>query len=269
VPAAGSDDDGLQDRLVAARQAWPLLRSPVEGFAAHVAERWPTGPAASCALGDLYLAYAAMSGEAAAVEAVGKMAREAAVNRGRALGLTDAQQRTLADDALHKVLVPGVDDRVSLGAYRGQGPLGGYLATVVVHLATDEQRGPARARPSMLEGKLIAGGDGPELVLARRQIQLGVKAAFQSALGDLDHRDRVVLKLAYVQGLTGEQVGRIYGVDRATGARWITAARQRLWEHAKAHLAAAHPDVAQRELEDAVNELAASIDLSLSRILSV
>ena len=67
------------------------------------------------------------------------------------------------------------------------------------------------------------------------------KVAFGEAIGGLDARDKNVLRQHFVDGLTVDDLGKVYGVHRATAARWVQKAqgellkstRKRFAEHAK------------------------------------
>ena len=52
--------------------------------------------------------------------------------------------------------------------------------------------------------------------------------------------ERNLLRLHFIDGLNIERIGVIYGVHRATVARWLVAIRRRLFEDTKAVLASKH-----------------------------
>jgi RNA polymerase sigma-70 factor (ECF subfamily) len=65
----------------------------------------------------------------------------------------------------------------------------------------------------------------PELALVRAQHQLAFRAAFDKAMRALTPRERALLRLTTVEGLTLAQVGQKYGKDGPTASRWLNAAR--------------------------------------------
>ena len=50
--------------------------------------------------------------------------------------------------------------------------------------------------------------------------------AFREALAALEPRDRTVLRLYLVEGVGSATIGTMYGVHRATVARWVSDARE-------------------------------------------
>jgi RNA polymerase sigma-70 factor (ECF subfamily) len=62
------------------------------------------------------------------------------------------------------------------------------------------------------------------------------KRAFQTALAELEPRERMLLRFQYVDGLTVDQMGALYRVHRATAARWVAQAREKLGEQTRRHL---------------------------------
>jgi RNA polymerase sigma-70 factor len=282
---AGGHKDWAELAATAAAQAgetWPGVRVDAAGLATHLAALWPEGVPPRLALGDLGLAFAALQGDAAAVREVSRLVEKAVRLQAAHLGLDASGRRELEVDVLPKLLVADPAQgatAASLAGFRGRGSLGAYLGVAVAHLAVDGHRAVARrkeAPASVLENLLAPGGGHanppattPESMVARAQISDSVKACLQEALSTLAHRDRVLLKLAYVQGLTSEQLGRIYSVDRATASRWLSGARDRLWSKAETLIAAAHPGMPAEDIRQLVVGLGTRMDLSLSRILSV
>jgi RNA polymerase sigma-70 factor (ECF subfamily) len=91
-------------------------------------------------------------------------------------------------------------------------------------------------------------------------------AALEGALTKLEPRAKTLLKLTFVDALNIEQVGQIYGVHRATVARWLVEVRRRLFESVRSELA---PDkkLPSVELVSLIDSLRSEVQLSLSRIL--
>src|SRR5437773_409477 len=64
----------------------------------------------------------------------------------------------------------------------------------------------------------------PELAFLKLQHRQDFKEAFGEAMATLDQRQKNVLLMNLVQGLSIDEVGRVYSVHRATAARWVSAA---------------------------------------------
>lgn len=63
-----------------------------------------------------------------------------------------------------------------------------------------------------------------------------LEAALATAMSRVDDRARCLLRHAFVDGRNIDEIGAIYGVHRATAARWIAAARAELVDATRADL---------------------------------
>ena len=108
--------------------------------------------------------------------------------------------------------------------------------------------------------------DDPELARLKAQHRAAFKAAFEEAIASLEPRDRSLLKLSIVQGHGIDRVATIYGIHRATAARWIASARGNLTR-------GVHRALGQRlglratELDDLLPLVESKLELSLERLL--
>ncbi|MFP2905343.1 sigma factor-like helix-turn-helix DNA-binding protein, partial [Pyxidicoccus sp. 3LFB2] len=84
---------------------------------------------------------------------------------------------------------------------------------------------PMEEAPAALAERL---GADPELAFIRERHQEDFRGAFRSALGRLEPRERNLLRLHHVHGLSMDSVGATYQAPRSTVARWIARARERL-----------------------------------------
>jgi RNA polymerase sigma-70 factor (ECF subfamily) len=64
-----------------------------------------------------------------------------------------------------------------------------------------------------------------------------LQAAFEQALADLGDRDRTALRMHLVDGLSIDQIGKIFGVHRSTAARWLARAGELIVQSTRRHLA--------------------------------
>lgn len=87
---------------------------------------------------------------------------------------------------------------------------------------------------------------------------------FETAIGALPARDRTLLRLNLVDGLTIDELARMYQMHRATAARQLEHARGAVATATRLHLAATVPP---DELEEVARLVASQLDLSLSRVL--
>jgi len=108
--------------------------------------------------------------------------------------------------------------------------------------------------------------DDPELGFLRAQYRETVDAALRAALAGLDARSRALLRYQLIDGWSIDQVGKLYGVHRATAARWLSDAREALGELIRAELAA-RLRIATEDVDSIVRLVQSRVDMSLDRLL--
>ncbi len=173
------------------------------------------------------------------------------------------------DEALQqlriRMLVARDGQPARLQAFSGRGPLVAYLRIAAANLMLNERR-PGRMAVS-LDGSTMADTFDIAQRLVKSDQQAAFKAVFRDAVQVLSARERSLLRMSLIDGLSIDEIAPMYQVHRATVARWLEAARERLAAVTRSRLAQA------LKLEpDAVDSLLASVqngfDLSLSQALS-
>lgn len=168
------------------------------------------------------------------------------------------------------VAEPGEPARVL--AYAGQGQLGGLVrvASVRAGLNLLRDRGRLASSGGSDEGDDLEDipirADNPELAKLKAQHRRAFKAAFEQAIASLEPRERSLLGLAIVKGLGIDRIGAIYGVHRATAARWVTSARANLTKSLHKILAT-QLGVAPSGVDDLLPLVESQLELSLERLL--
>ena len=145
----------------------------------------------------------------------------------------------------------------------GRGSLAGLVAVIATRAALDWLRAKNRAEAHLDEtpADLVASSD-PEREHLRARFSGDVKAAFEAAVKELEPRDRTMLRFHLVEGMTIDDVARLYSIHRATAARQLAAARERIASGVRRSLAKA--GLRADELAELVTS---RLDLSLSRVL--
>jgi len=108
--------------------------------------------------------------------------------------------------------------------------------------------------------------DDPELSILRAQYRDAVDAALRAALAGLNARARALLRYQLIDGWSIDQVGKLYGVHRATAARWLADARAALGDAIRSELAA-RLRIAASEVDSIVRLVQSRVDMSLDRLL--
>lgn len=166
------------------------------------------------------------------------------------------------------LLVGNEGGTAKLASYAGTGPLAGWLRAVATRTALSDLRRVPRERDhgdfdSQMMGFATKSDETMQGLHDRHAAQL--EAAMRSALAELTSRDRNILRMYVVDGANIDSIGSVYGVHRATVARWIAEIRVRLADRTRALL-----DVAFSASE--VRSIAAlcfsQLDLSLERLLA-
>jgi RNA polymerase sigma-70 factor (ECF subfamily) len=225
------DAPGLAEGVAAAAQHHPGVRADLAAFARRVGEVVATdGDLAKVHLPDLYLAFACVHGDEAAIRTFSHVHLPriqewvAHVDRSTAF----------ADDVRQEVsrrLLVGHEGPPQIGGYSGRGALGAFVRVFATRLARKMKRRKAdqadrhREEP---DGGLPSPDLDPELALLRRKFAREFAEAFRTALSELGPDERNVLKLHYLDGLSIDEVGVAYRVSRATAARWLAKARGRV-----------------------------------------
>jgi RNA polymerase sigma-70 factor (ECF subfamily) len=117
-----------------------------------------------------------------------------------------------------------------IGQYRGQGTLLAWVQACATRTALNLRRGHfyrARSEATPLES-LASQEPDPELVIASRQSRNALSAALHRCLSALSAKEKTLLQMFFVEAISMEQIGIIFGVHRATIARWIAVTRSRI-----------------------------------------
>ncbi len=237
---AGSWSAGIAE----ARAAYPGVGAALEDadFVAHVERK--IAPADSSAapsvaglrVTELFLAWAAGSRDHAAIEAFERETFsevEAVYRRFQDLGVTldDVKQRLR--EKLFLTEPPAI-----LG-YAGTGPLRGWVRAAVLHMLLNIAQRERREEPTTdaeLFEVVIGAEPGAEAAYVKLTCRAEFEAAFAVAMNELSARDKSLLRHAFVDGRNVDDIGAIYGVHRATAARWVAAARSELVDRTRTDL---------------------------------
>ena len=229
----------LAPSVAEARATWPGVFVSDEEFAAFVAERLPQpaddAAVASLSFVDLYLACACARKDPAALEAFeDRYAPEVLVIHERSRGLPFD-----ADEALQRVRQKlFVDAPPAIATYGGRGSLLAWLRVVVTRMLLNARERESKERSAGTDffEAIVASDDGAEVELMKRSIAAGLKAALLDALESLTNREKSLLRYAYCDERNVDDIAAIYRVHRATAARWVVKARERLVEETHARL---------------------------------
>jgi RNA polymerase sigma-70 factor, ECF subfamily len=232
-------EQALDDAILAARAAHPKVVLDPDVFAAAIARTLGTESVMDglrhMQLTDFYLAQACVVGDKVAQRTI----HQVHLSRVKEwIGAWDGREAFAADvhqEAARRLLVAD-GGPPQIASYTARGALGAFIRVYVTRLARKMKRGKAdgaHAEPSLA---LRAPDLDPDVALLRRRYAREFADAFQATLLELSTDERNVLKLHYLDGLSIEQVGAAYQVSRATAARWLAKARDRVLEATRERL---------------------------------
>lgn len=271
--SAGSNLDAvLAEVLAASRAAWPGVELSDQEFLAYLGVRVSheapiEDSLRSLCIGDLWLACAVERGDVAALRAFEAHALQ---HLGAAISHLDGGS-ALAEDVTmavrDRVLGATAGGKAKIGDYRGRGDLRGWLRVVAVREALQILR--HRRREAPLSDDLAAKLDGGVAIVAMTADERRVyREAFTAALATLTPRERNLLRQQYVYGATIDELGTLYGVHRATAARWIAQVREAVLRRTRRHIGEALR-LEGEDLDSAMGRIANHLDISLRQTLSI
>jgi RNA polymerase sigma-70 factor, ECF subfamily len=216
------------------RAAWPTVDVSPEAFASHLQE---VG-AQDQHVEELFLAFACALGSTAAIALFEeRYVREVS----RYVARIDSSP-PIVDEAKQLVrdylLVKKNGERAHIADYTGRGPLGAWVRVIASRFVLQMKRKSARARDSDAEAaaRLAALEPSPEVALVRARHGAELAAALKAAIAALAEKERGLIKLSVVDGLTVDELSGLYHVHRATVARWIARLKEQIFEAAVAQL---------------------------------
>jgi RNA polymerase sigma-70 factor, ECF subfamily len=210
-----------------AAQLWPEISVSLERYA----ELLRSADAATDGLrlwaGDLYLACAAGDGNHAALRVIDERFIARLPARIRRLGATSEK----VNDVLQTVrerLFAGAVPRIR--AYNGAGPLEQWIKVVAIRTAIDLHR-TDQSIPR-IEGAWLQTVPPANTDASAQMMKVEYKRELEAAIGELvaqlSPRDRAILRLHVVEGVSIEKIAASYGVHRVTVARWVWTAGETL-----------------------------------------
>lgn len=243
---------------------WPGVSLSFDAFARHCEALFGEQASSERREGaDLFLCCACVLGDRAALAA---FERET-VPVARIAIAHVRKEREFVDETLHEVwdkLLCGPEPK--LARYGGLGPLQAWVRVTASRVALDRCRalGVATARQVELTDALAASAHSAELMLVRARYGAAFQGALRDAVADLPVRERNALRMHVCGRCNIDEIGRAYGVNRATAARWLERARKSIAKGIRASLGARAVKLTESEFISVARGLASVLDLGLA-----
>jgi RNA polymerase sigma-70 factor (ECF subfamily) len=270
APAGRADlEEALAATIERARAAWTGVEVAEARFAAFLGGRVAAADLEASRAPDLWAACACGTGDGralAAVEARYFPDVDAALGK---MGLS-ADRIGEVKQGLRRVLFVGDPEAQTaprITEYRGTGDLRAWLRVTAMRAALKLLRKENRETPTddaLLEAR--AHEDDPELAYMKAAYRAAFKTAFQEALESLLPRERTLLKQQIVDGLGIDELGALYQVHRATAARWMQSAREKLLTRTRRTFML-NARISSDECESIMRMVRSQLDVSLHRRL--
>jgi RNA polymerase sigma-70 factor (ECF subfamily) len=267
-PESAALADTLGAAIDQAAAAWPDLAIDRVGFAVYLGQRIPSDVDPVDALrarriDELYLTFACVRGDPAACRHLDtryltELARQLAHHRIASDIVAETVQKVRVQ------LLTG--DRPGLLSFHGLGALKGWLRVTGLRAAIRAQRGVQVDEPEDVAEALADAAGDPALQYQRRLYETEFRIAFGQAVAELSVRERNLLKQSVLYGATIDDLGALYRVHRATVARWLAAARERLADESRRRLIA-HLGIEPSDYDSIVHLIQSQLDVSMARLL--
>jgi len=252
------------------RDTWPEVTLGREAFERYFARHLASGvvPAERHAA-DMYLACACAHGIDSALASfertfIGDMSRAvASVEPSRAF-VQEILQATR-----EKLLVCKVGDTSKIADYAGRASLRTWLSAIVIRTAISHRRKKGerghRSLGAQDDARLAA--KGPEFEYLRGRYKTAFEDAVRDAIEKLPAKDRMLLRLNLVDGMSIDAIATAYNVGRSTAARWLAGARQALLKEARRGLRKGL-HLTSTELDSLAGAMRSQLEVSVLELLA-
>jgi len=122
-----------------------------------------------------------------------------------------------------------------IAGYRGIGPLAAWVRVTAIRVAVDVAASATSSELADVDVELLDLGLGatretsPERNAAINLYRDRLRAALELSLHLLDAREKTLLRLYSIDGLSLAGIATLYRVHRATVGRWFVSIRTRIW----------------------------------------
>lgn len=231
-------------------------------YLARVVEKEPSAVSAvsALALEDLYLACACVEGCAVAVAIFAKRYRETIHDSiGRILG--GGESEDVREQLIQALLLGSPSGPPRIGTYSGRAALERWVGVAARRAALmwlRENQAEVRALRASAADPSAESGTNVETTYIKERYRGEFEQALTEALERLSERQRLLLRLYMVNGVTVERMATMFNVGKATISRWMAAARSTLLDDIKATI--------RNRLGTSSNELASLARMVASRL---
>jgi RNA polymerase sigma-70 factor (ECF subfamily) len=271
---AASDEGAALEKLLASfyargREAYPRVLLDEALFGRHLARCANDAKAGSLSdvpAADLYLACACAARVPGAVAAFERKFGPV-IRRAISRLLKTADDRQEAEQRVwHRLFVEDGQRPPRITQYLGRGPLENWVSVASMRIAVSFLR--AESAEQRLRTKVIVdtAGVDPERLLMKGELRRPFETAVTEALGRMSPRERMILKLHVVGGVTLEAIGKSLGVTRQALSKTFSRCRERILGEVEGALKERF-NLSPHDISSMLPAVASQLDASLSRAL--
>jgi RNA polymerase sigma-70 factor, ECF subfamily len=260
----------LRELLEKGKGAWPAVPLAPETFVRHLARHLPGEGVAEVLRqlhgADLYLACACAAGERQALLAFEQILQKVPARLGQ---IPESTVDEVLQVMRQRLLLGRGDTPPRIADYSGRGPLVAWVriigVRIVGELASQEGRQELFDEPPETLARMLAPDD-PERELLKEDSRQVLVTALRTALTAMPERERALLRLHHIHGLTMDRLATMYGEPRSSVARRVIQARERLLKLTRGELAS-RLNIEGSELESLLGLVSSRLDFSLHRLM--
>jgi len=168
---------------------------------------------------------------------------------------------------IERLLVSDVNAPPRISSYSGRGELLAFVRAATSRCALNLARTRRRRREiSEVDDAVASPADDPEILYLKQHYREQFREAFAAAAAELEPSERMVLRFSVSEQLSIDHIARVLQVHRATAARRVARARERLAEKTQAQLRALL-GIEHSELESVLRLVHSQVDVSVQRLL--
>ena len=182
-------------------------------------------PLEPAAIAELALAVACARGDEAAIVAFNRVYLDVVPRALARMNLPAATVEDVRATVRDKLLLADGDTPPRILDYAGRGRLSGLVQVTTTRTAIDRIRHEEKEVELPADRDVAASAD-LALSSIKAQYREAFATGFARAVARMSTRDRNLLRLHYLGGVTLEQLAQMYGVHRATVVRWLAGARE-------------------------------------------
>jgi len=252
--------------------AWPSLRVDLKDFAAFLESKRAAGSAAataadSLAVEDLYLAFACSRGDSKALAGFDREMRKDLEAAFAKMRVPPARRDDARQQLWEKLFVGPPRPRIL--DYSGLSRLRSWFRVTVLRSLLDNLRAEKRNVEVLNEDLVLgapAGGGDPEIEHLKKLYRKEVAGAFEETVQALRPEDRNVLRSYYARQMTIDEIAAAFGIHRATAARRVNSARDRLLAETRRRLSEKLA-LKSRDLDSVFRLIESRLHISVGRLL--